>query len=228
MRATAFPSADIIEQLSHSCHADNVKVGWWTNIKTGEDLRFITEGPVRNMGELLMLCVSELSEAAEGVEDDLFDDKLPHRRMFDVELGDTAIRDFDLLGARAGVDNTPLGALWDSLQVKNVVHREMLKQRTTKEYLLRIVGWFSAAMEADRKNKAEQVKFTEEISHQVSGVTLNLMYALRAVFWLAAVAGDGKGGHLDLLEIITEKRAFNATRADHQKANRLEAGGKSY
>lgn len=50
---------------------------WWVNIKTGGVLD-------RNVGELLMLCVSELSEAMEGHRKNLMDDKLPHRRMFEV------------------------------------------------------------------------------------------------------------------------------------------------
>jgi len=42
---------------------------------------------------------SELSEAMEGERKDLMDDKLPHRRMAEVELADTLIRIFDYAGA---------------------------------------------------------------------------------------------------------------------------------
>lgn len=52
----------------------------------------------RNVGELLMLCVAELAEALEGHRKNLDDDKLPHRKMFEVELADTLIRIFDLCG----------------------------------------------------------------------------------------------------------------------------------
>lgn len=52
----------------------------------------------RNVGELLMLCVSELSEALEGHRKNLPDDKLPHRRMFEVEIADCLVRIFDLCG----------------------------------------------------------------------------------------------------------------------------------
>jgi len=54
----------------------------------------------RNIGELLMLCVSELSEALEGHRKNLKDDKLPQYDMFDVELVDCVIRIFDLAGAK--------------------------------------------------------------------------------------------------------------------------------
>lgn len=57
----------------------------------------------RNVGELLMLCVSELAEAMEGHRKGLQDDKLPHRTMFEVELADCLIRIFDLAGAH-GLD----------------------------------------------------------------------------------------------------------------------------
>lgn len=52
----------------------------------------------RNVGELLMLCVSELAEALEGNRKGLMDDKLPRRKMFEVELADCLIRIFDLCG----------------------------------------------------------------------------------------------------------------------------------
>lgn len=53
----------------------------------------------RNRGELLMLMVSEISEAMEGERKDILDDKLPHRRMAEVELADALIRIFDYAGA---------------------------------------------------------------------------------------------------------------------------------
>ena len=52
----------------------------------------------RNIGELLMLTVSELAEAMEGHRKNLMDDKLPHRPMLEVELADAIIRIFDLAG----------------------------------------------------------------------------------------------------------------------------------
>ena len=57
----------------------------------------------RNVGEMLMLVVSELSEALEGHRKDLMDDKLPHRKMFEVEIVDTLIRLFDI-GGGLGLD----------------------------------------------------------------------------------------------------------------------------
>jgi NTP pyrophosphatase (non-canonical NTP hydrolase) len=53
----------------------------------------------RNKGEMLMLIVSEIAEAMEGERKDLMDDKLPHRKMVEVELADALIRIFDYAGA---------------------------------------------------------------------------------------------------------------------------------
>ena len=84
--------AAMINDLSSYTHAKNVEAGWWTDLATGER-------KMRNMGELLMLTVSEVAEAMEGHRKGLMDDHLPHRRMFEVELADVFIRIFDIAGA---------------------------------------------------------------------------------------------------------------------------------
>lgn len=76
--------------LSKLCHEANIK--WWRKIGTDEPLE-------RNKGELLMLMVSEISEAMEGERKGLMDDKLPHRKMAEVELADAIIRILDYSAA---------------------------------------------------------------------------------------------------------------------------------
>ena len=83
-------TAQELNRLSDVCHAANRK--WWEDINTGERI-------ARNKGELLMLIVSEISEAMEGERKNLMDDKLPHRKMAEVELADALIRIFDYAGA---------------------------------------------------------------------------------------------------------------------------------
>lgn len=79
-----------LNRMARDCHAANQT--WWHDPITGERLN-------RNKGELLMLIVSEISECMEGERKDLMDDKLPHRKMAEVELADALIRIFDYAGA---------------------------------------------------------------------------------------------------------------------------------
>ena len=81
--------------LQFFCHNAAAKAGWWTDIKTGEP----TINRPHCVGEKLMLIVSEVAEAMEGHRKNLNDDKLPHRKMIEVELADAVIRIFDLAGA---------------------------------------------------------------------------------------------------------------------------------
>jgi len=80
-----------LNDYAQEVHEANKK--WWTDLETGQPIE-------RNTGQLLMLCVSELAEAMEGDRKNLMDDKLPHRKMFDVELVDCFIRLADLFGAK--------------------------------------------------------------------------------------------------------------------------------
>lgn len=52
----------------------------------------------REIGTMIALCHSELSEALEGARKDLNDDHLTHRKMLEVELADCVIRILDLAG----------------------------------------------------------------------------------------------------------------------------------
>ena len=83
-----------IHILQHLCHSLASESGWWNDLETGADLR-----ETFNVPEKLMLIVSEVSEAMEGHRKGLMDDKLPHRKMIEVELADAMIRILDLAGA---------------------------------------------------------------------------------------------------------------------------------
>lgn len=75
-----------LNELAAIVHQANIK--WWQDPETGQPIK-------RNKGELLALIHSEISECLEGERKDLMDDKLPHRRMAEVELADALIRILD-------------------------------------------------------------------------------------------------------------------------------------
>jgi len=72
-------------------YAMNVKAGWYKDPKTGRKID-------RNIGEMLMLIVSEISEGMEGYRKSLPDTHILHRSMLEVELADAIIRILDLAG----------------------------------------------------------------------------------------------------------------------------------
>lgn len=71
---------------ARECHENNIK--WWQDMHTGAPIK-------RNKAEMLALIHSEISECLEGERRNLMDNKLPHRRMAEVELADALIRIFD-------------------------------------------------------------------------------------------------------------------------------------
>lgn len=77
-----------INYLSKTCH--DLNRTWWQDLE-GQPIE-------RNVGEMIALCHSELSEALEAHRKNLMDDKLPHRNGLEVELADLLIRTFDLAG----------------------------------------------------------------------------------------------------------------------------------
>lgn len=73
-----------INQLKDLCYTESNNAGW--HLKT------------REVGTMLMLIVSEISEAMEGYRKGLMDDHLPTRSMIECELADAVIRIGDLAG----------------------------------------------------------------------------------------------------------------------------------
>lgn len=82
------------KELEILCHKRSLDAGWYKDPKTGKDIPVTPE----LIGLKLALIHSEISEALEGIRKNLMDDKLPHRKMGEVELADAIIRIFDLSG----------------------------------------------------------------------------------------------------------------------------------
>lgn len=72
---------------------------WWLDQETGEDVRTWPQKFFKLwVSTKLFLIVSEVVEAFEGYRKDVMDTHLTERKMFVVELADTFIRLFDLIG----------------------------------------------------------------------------------------------------------------------------------
>lgn len=80
-----------IDNLTICSHSISVMCGWHNSPVTGEVIH-------HNVGERLMLIVSEVAEAMEGDRKGLMDDHLPHRLNVEVELADALHRIFDFAG----------------------------------------------------------------------------------------------------------------------------------
>jgi hypothetical protein len=128
----------MLNEYRDRIHMANIHAGWWSDLKTGESIVH-----TRNRPEMLMLVVSEISEAHEALVGELNDDKLPEYPGFDVEIADAAIRLFDLCGAE-GVD----------LEQDSNVSDTVIKGDVS-DNMMQIVNCMSAAMEAVRKGNTK-------------------------------------------------------------------------
>ena len=82
---------DAVNLLVNDSYGAALKAGWHHDLHTGEPKD-------HNVGEMLMLMVSEIVEGFEGYRKGLMDDKLPHRSMIEVEFADVLIRLLDTAG----------------------------------------------------------------------------------------------------------------------------------
>lgn len=177
------------EALCATIHELNVQAGWWTDLNTGEK-------KFRNVGELLMLVVTELEEAREGLQLRCCDDKLPNRGQLEVEMADALIRVFDLCGAYV-----PAFAQIFADECFAAIDF----QTTVLQSPFEGVIFLSRAMEASRKSRpldAHLAKF--------------VVWALRFCLF----------HNLQISSALEEKVIYNFSRPDHKIENRVKPDGK--
>lgn len=196
---------DDMNAWAAAVHQLNAK--WWRDPATGHAIQ-------RNKGQMRMLMISEVSEAMEGERKNLMDDKLPHRRMAEVELADVVIRAFDYAGGwryelrelwnmRLGLEMKPPEAtprhfneLWDSF------HPHSDKGEILEQLCVDIIKLGQPAMIINPGAMLSRLLFDCEYYCRLFGY--------------------------DLWGAVIEKLQFNFTRADHQAEARLRADGKKW
>jgi NTP pyrophosphatase (non-canonical NTP hydrolase) len=176
-------------------HASNQR--WWTDLVTGEKIE-------RNMGEMLMLVVSEIAEAMEGERKNLMDDHLPLRKMAEVELADAVIRVADIVGSLGDTYATKFERRLEEIKGTDYSHSE-----NRGEQLLRIcMPLLNAGGACGRSRREFLVNKLARIVHRIE------LYA-------------AKYGY-DLWTAVFEKMEYNTTRADHTPEARKAANGKKF
>lgn len=183
--------ANTVNRLAASIHKRNHK--WWHDAK-GKPVN-------RNDGELLMLVVTELAEAVEGIRKDLMDDHLPHLKMEEVEMADAVIR---LLDFAAG--------------------------NRIKISLNRVVDYDGECSLFFYQNKCEKILAivekitmawrTFKVARGFSGYRIGVA--------VACIIHYCEFRKLNLNRAIAEKLEYNRTRADHTHEARAKANGKKF
>ena len=123
-------SIHTLNSLQFAIHQANVQSGWWTDLSTNMDLAQEARQGTRLgkaiVAEKLCLIHSEISESMEGHRKNLKDDKLPHRKMIEVELADAVIRIMDLAGA---LELDLAGAIFEKLSYNKTREDHQIKNR---------------------------------------------------------------------------------------------------
>ncbi len=183
-----------LNAMAQRVHAGN-RDKWWMDLHTGEPLD-------RNKDELLMLKVSECSEAMEGErksspEKPLMDDKVKHRLMAEVEVADIMIRSLDFAGGFGLVLNS------------NAIPATMTDNRAQSLFrIVKLIVYLSDAFEYGPELKEDHGEAVSEII-------------------MSCFAYCEKFGY-DLIGAYEDKMIYNETRHDHTREARLAAGGKKF
>ena len=157
------------------------------------------DDPNRCPFECLQLCSTEVAEATEGYRRSLKDDHLPHRDMEEVELADTLIRVLDF-GAHHNLKHDV------KIQHEPLLDIENLSIAGYHLAINRAITLLSVNFEGNDLN----IDFSDECY----SLTINTILEVA-----------GRRG-FDILTAAKEKHAYNKTRADHKRENRIKEFGK--
>lgn len=181
-------------------HKNNEK--WWVDLETLERID-------RNKGEMLMLVITELAEAAEGIRKNLNDDHLPHRKMAEVELADAEIRLLDFAGGFGyTIEDSFINQLYETDISKKEGLKNTLNLNNQLESLLEVCEPVITLHQEIRKKAG-----IEEISEALSFC----LFAIRSFAWFFEYDIEGS---------YHEKLEYNKTRKDHSIEERKKPNGK--
>lgn len=183
------------DALAREIHNDNKAVGWW-------------DDPDRCILTCIQLCITEVAKATEGERKNLMDDKLPHRKMGEVELADTLIRVLDL-GGRFELEYDPDTAAEIPLPLEKT--DPDLSIGAQHFYLSQALVFMGSDYLSEVKPR-NRYGFFENSYSEVIAIILNIAE---------------RNGY-DIIGAMQEKREFNRTREDHKRENRAKEGGKAF
>jgi len=183
-------------QLSKEIFEANVAVGWWDDMD-------------RCIFQTLQLISTEIAEATEGERKNLMDDKLPHRRMGEVELADGLIRTLDF-GGRYGFKYEFSGGTYK--EVRAAIRA--IPSIAGRHLMLNLALGNLARHYTDHRIEGDVLDIDEvNLAYTV------LIDSFRIVAELQAY---------DLIGALHEKLAFNKQREDHKRENRAQEHGKKF
>lgn len=154
----------------------------------------------------LQLVSTEISEATEGARKDLNDDHLPQHRMEIVELADALIRILDF-GGKYELMYTPVGDNFQLIGAEESVGSNHLG-------VVCVLSDFTKTFYVNQKGEENQAR-------------INLLYSALIDALVACTVARGYS-YNKLISVTHEKLAYNKTRLDHKKEQRLKEGGKKF
>ena len=199
--------ADLITKDLKMCHEAAVDGGWWNDLTTGESMV-----GKRDYIQLCALIMTEVLEAYEGGSQP--DDKLPHRRAFEVELADAMIRSGDTAFG-CGLDLLPY---FQEFEERDDMPEDMFDAPMPRNFDICCADDRALATGVINLHICKSIEGYRK--RDLEKQQRNLALAIGAIMYI------GVNFRLDVRGAMIEKIAYNAHREDHKIENRRKEGGK--